>query len=214
MTDAPKHAGEGVLYGVRDLGKGVWGGVSGVVTQPMKGAKREGGLGFLKGVGKGVAGVVTKPITGVTDLISQTTKGVRNTTIYWDSEHFAPKRPQRAVGRDLALNNFSERNSHGSSLMRKVLGAKHAHDEFYVNHAENHSWLLTTKRIYRIGKHDDILESWPTAALKPHSSEESSLGLLFSTKAKDKIFIECVNSRKKIIKEQIEELIEFESIFA
>ena len=43
---------------------GVVGGLTSVVTQPIKGAQSEGASGFLKGVLKGVVGTVTKPVTG------------------------------------------------------------------------------------------------------------------------------------------------------
>ena len=39
-------------------------GLSGMLTQPYHGTKKEGGLGLVKGVGKGVAGVVAKPGAG------------------------------------------------------------------------------------------------------------------------------------------------------
>lgn len=38
--------------GVKGLGMGVVGGITGVVTKPIEGAKQEGGFGFVKGVGK------------------------------------------------------------------------------------------------------------------------------------------------------------------
>jgi len=39
--------------GIRDFGKGLWHGATGVVMQPIKGAKEEGVLGFGKGIGRG-----------------------------------------------------------------------------------------------------------------------------------------------------------------
>ena len=40
-------------------------GISGLVTQPLAGAKKEGMAGFLKGFGKGIGGVVLKPAAGM-----------------------------------------------------------------------------------------------------------------------------------------------------
>jgi vacuolar protein sorting-associated protein 13A/C len=51
--DKPRHAAEGVAYGIRDFGKGLWHGATGVLTQPIKGAKQDGIVGFGKGIGKG-----------------------------------------------------------------------------------------------------------------------------------------------------------------
>ena len=56
LTERPKHVGEGLLYGAKDLGRGVVEGVTGIVTQPIKGAQEDGAVGFAKGVGKGLVG--------------------------------------------------------------------------------------------------------------------------------------------------------------
>ena len=39
-------------------------GISGLVTQPISGAKKEGVAGFVKGFGKGVGGLILKPGAG------------------------------------------------------------------------------------------------------------------------------------------------------
>ena len=52
--------------------------MTGIVTQPYKGAKKQGFVGFGKGLGRGVAGVVVKPTSGVVDLLSKTTEGIES----------------------------------------------------------------------------------------------------------------------------------------
>ena len=44
-------------------------GISGIVTQPIEGAKKEGVAGFIKGFGKGIGGIVLKPSAGETSLV-------------------------------------------------------------------------------------------------------------------------------------------------
>ena len=39
-------------------------GITGLVTQPLEGAKKEGVVGLVKGFGKGIGGVVLKPNAG------------------------------------------------------------------------------------------------------------------------------------------------------
>jgi hypothetical protein len=46
------------------FGYGFYDGISGLVTQPMKGAEKEGAAGFLKGIGRGIGGLVLKPGAG------------------------------------------------------------------------------------------------------------------------------------------------------
>jgi len=51
---APTGAGDGFLRGVTRLGQGIFEGATGIVQQPIKGAKEDGVNGFFKGVGRGV----------------------------------------------------------------------------------------------------------------------------------------------------------------
>lgn len=53
-----KAAGREFRYGMFD-------GITGLVTQPLRGAEKEGTAGLLKGIGKGIAGVVLKPGAGM-----------------------------------------------------------------------------------------------------------------------------------------------------
>merc|ERR1719285_1380875 len=55
--------------GVIGLGKGIFGGVTGIVTDPYKGLQSGGLKGFVHGVGSGVVGVVARPAKGVADFM-------------------------------------------------------------------------------------------------------------------------------------------------
>lgn len=48
----------------KEFGFGFYDGLTGLVTQPLKGAEKEGGIGLLKGIGKGIGGLVLKPAAG------------------------------------------------------------------------------------------------------------------------------------------------------
>lgn len=67
-TVRPAHKVEGFNSGLqaatREFGYGVYDGVTGLVSQPYNGAKREGVSGFFKGFAKGVGGAVLKPGAG------------------------------------------------------------------------------------------------------------------------------------------------------
>ena len=60
----------------KEFGLGWYDGVTGLVTQPWKGAQKEGASGFLKGIGKGMGGFVTKPGAGACGILGYTMKGV------------------------------------------------------------------------------------------------------------------------------------------
>ncbi|KAL9116784.1 MAG: hypothetical protein Q9187_006686 [Circinaria calcarea] len=60
----------------KEFGFGFYDGVSGLVTHPLEGAKKEGVTGLLKGFGKGVGGLVLKPGAAIWGLPGYTFKGV------------------------------------------------------------------------------------------------------------------------------------------
>ncbi|KAI7411516.1 UDP-Glycosyltransferase/glycogen phosphorylase [Hortaea werneckii] len=51
----------GLKVAGKEFGFGMYDGITGLITQPIKGATEEGGIGFLKGFGKGVGGFFFKP---------------------------------------------------------------------------------------------------------------------------------------------------------
>ncbi|KAN0098201.1 hypothetical protein V8E51_013864 [Hyaloscypha variabilis] len=60
----------------KSFGYGLWDGMSGLVTQPMKGAQEGGFMGGLMGFGKGLGGAVFKPAAGVVGLAGYVSKGI------------------------------------------------------------------------------------------------------------------------------------------
>ena len=103
-----RHVGEGLALGFRDFGIGLYKGVTGIVTEPIKGVQKEGALGLLKGVGKGITGVVFKPMVGAVDLVTRTTEGIKNTATLGDAVLKVRVRPPRHIGPEkiVRLYNF------------------------------------------------------------------------------------------------------------
>ena len=71
--------GDGLREGGGALAKGLFRGVTGIVTKPVEGAMASGVEGFVSGVGKGLIGAAAQPMSGVLDLVSKTTDGVNAT---------------------------------------------------------------------------------------------------------------------------------------
>lgn len=46
-------------------------GITGLVTQPLRGAEKEGAAGLFKGFAKGLAGITLKPVAGKTPYPNQ-----------------------------------------------------------------------------------------------------------------------------------------------
>lgn len=59
-----------LLMYLQEFGLGFYDGISGLVTQPFEGAKKQGVAGLIKGFGKGIGGVVLKPGAGKSSRIN------------------------------------------------------------------------------------------------------------------------------------------------
>ncbi|RTE79925.1 hypothetical protein BHE90_005567 [Fusarium euwallaceae] len=68
--------GSGIMVAGKELGYGVFDGIAGLVTQPLKGAEKEGVQGLVKGFGKGIGGLVAKPAAGIWGIPAYTMQGV------------------------------------------------------------------------------------------------------------------------------------------
>ncbi|KAK5992898.1 Sterol 3-beta-glucosyltransferase UGT80B1 [Cladobotryum mycophilum] len=55
----------GVKVASKEFGLGFYDGVSGLVTQPLRGAQKDGVGGLVKGFGKGIGGLIAKPAAGI-----------------------------------------------------------------------------------------------------------------------------------------------------
>lgn len=94
-----KHVVDGVLEGGKSVAQGLAGGISGIIIDPIKGA-REGGIkGLGKGLVTGLVGAVVKPTAGVLGGVSSTLQGLGNTAGYVLNENLQnkPVRPQRVL---------------------------------------------------------------------------------------------------------------------
>lgn len=92
----------------KDLVEGLVGGITGLVTQPVSGAKEDGFEGFMKGMGKGVIGVVTQPASSIVDFATGTLNAIKICV----NEQKGPKRlrPPRVliVGQPLKPYNMHD----------------------------------------------------------------------------------------------------------
>ncbi|KAE8334729.1 hypothetical protein BDV24DRAFT_172028 [Aspergillus arachidicola] len=71
VENVPKVIGikSGFRAAKKELVKGFYQGVTGLVQQPVQGLRAEGGKGLLKGIGKGIGGAFFKPVAGICGLV-------------------------------------------------------------------------------------------------------------------------------------------------
>ncbi|CAJ1049975.1 vacuolar protein sorting-associated protein 13C isoform X3 [Xyrichtys novacula] len=114
MNRAPKDFGESLAKGGKGLLKGVVGGVTGIVTKPVEGAKKEGAAGFFKGIGKGLVGVVARPTGGIVDMASSTFQGIQR--VAESTEEVTKLRPARLIREDGIIRPYDLTESQGFDL--------------------------------------------------------------------------------------------------
>ncbi|KAI9342947.1 X-domain of DnaJ-containing-domain-containing protein [Obelidium mucronatum] len=94
-TRKPKDAAAGFSSGLKNIGKGLLGGVASLVVMPIAGAQQDGIKGFATGLGMGVASAVALTAAGVGTGMMQIGRGIaatpeairsKNDELVWDEE--------------------------------------------------------------------------------------------------------------------------------
>ncbi|CAL9040995.1 unnamed protein product [Musa banksii] len=115
--------GDVIREGGGALAKGLFRGVTGILTKPLEGAKTSGVEGFVQGVGKGLIGAATQPVSGVLDLLSKTTEGanavrMKISSAIMSEEQLLRKRLPRAIGGDNLLRPYDEYKAQGQAILQ------------------------------------------------------------------------------------------------
>ncbi|EFA79339.1 vacuolar protein sorting-associated protein 13 family protein [Heterostelium album PN500] len=141
------------------FGKGLFQGITGIVTKPVEGAKKDGIAGFAKGLVQGVVGVAVKPTTAFIDLTTKATEGIRNTTNLQDFRD--RQRPPRCFGADNVLRQYDAIESEGWFLMKTAHKGKHAGDNYIWHHAVNDECtvIISDQRIIYTKSKKNFLQS-------------------------------------------------------
>ncbi|MBA0696732.1 hypothetical protein Goshw_014689 [Gossypium schwendimanii] len=103
------------------LAKGLFRGVTGILTKPLEGAKTSGVEGFVQGVGKGIIGAAAQPVSGVLDLLSKTTEGanamrMKIASAIASDDQLLRRRLPRVVSGDNLLRPYDEYKAQGQVL--------------------------------------------------------------------------------------------------
>jgi hypothetical protein len=108
--EEPRHVPEGLFQSGVVFGKSIAYGVSGLVIQPVRGAKKEGIKGFAKGIGKGALQFVASPVIGTLGVVEKISQSVNNTTHLLDEKSFeGTRRPARDLNQS-ALKSLADSN--------------------------------------------------------------------------------------------------------
>lgn len=115
--------GDGFREGAEAFGKGLFRGVTGILTKPLEGARSSGMEGFVQGVGKGIIGVAAQPVSGVLDLLSKTTEGAnamktKIAAVITSEAVLLRRRLPRVIGGDNILRPYDEYKAQGQILLQ------------------------------------------------------------------------------------------------
>lgn len=152
---APKGVGEGLRRGGEAVISGFIDGASGLITQPVKGIKKEGGLGFVKGLGKGLIGIPMKPVGGLFEGVTSVTAGISNTS---KGEQATTRlRFPRKFSDDGAVITYDREQSLAYDIFRTADNGKYANTEkenepvaCMINHDRAHVYLLTRNSLFKV----------------------------------------------------------------
>ncbi|XP_053369844.1 intermembrane lipid transfer protein VPS13C isoform X1 [Clarias gariepinus] len=158
MNRPSKDFGSSLAKGGKGLLKGVVGGVTGIVTKPVEGVKKEGAAGFFKGIGKGLVGVVTRPTGGIVDMASSAFQGIQRAAE--STEEVTKLRPVRLIQEDGIIRPYNQHESEGFDLFQRS-EIKQLDGEFFREHYEypghrKTNIIITNRRVLSVKEIDLI----------------------------------------------------------
>ncbi|KAK4336923.1 hypothetical protein RND71_044039 [Anisodus tanguticus] len=107
-----------ILQNSKNLAKGFFSGVTGLVSKPIEGVKKDGFEGLVKGVGHGVIGLVAQPTTGIIDFTSGTLNQLQRTVNI--AEEVKRQRPTRAISVDGVLRSYNAFEAIGKEILKSL----------------------------------------------------------------------------------------------
>lgn len=157
MGRQPKDFGDSLARGGKGFLRGVVGGVTGIITKPVEGAKKEGAAGFFKGIGKGLVGAVARPTGGIIDMASSTFQGIQRAAE--STEEVCSLRPPRLIHEDGIIRPYDRQESEGYDLFENQV--KKMEEETYLYHcavpgSKKTVFMVTNRRVLCL-KENEIL---------------------------------------------------------
>ncbi|KAH9766384.1 C2 domain-containing protein [Citrus sinensis] len=203
--------GDVIREGGGALAKGLFRGVTGILTKPLEGAKSSGVEGFVQGVGKGIIGVAAQPVSGVLDLLSKTTEGanamrMKIASAIASDEQLLRRRLPRVISGDNLLRPYDEYKAEGQVILQlaesgsffgqvdlfKIRG-KFALSDAYEDH-----FILPEGKILMITHRRVILLQQPTNAIaqRKFSPARDPCSVLWDVLWDDLVLMELTHGKK------------------
>ncbi|WVZ75446.1 hypothetical protein U9M48_023496 [Paspalum notatum var. saurae] len=201
--------GDVIRDGGGALAKGIFRGVTGILTKPIEGAKSSGVEGFVQGVGKGIIGAAAQPVSGVLDLLSKTTEGANAVKLKISSaimaeEQLQRRRLPRAIGGDSLLYPYDEHKATGQAILHlaecatflgqidifKIRG-KFASTDAYEDH-----FLLPKGKILLITHRRVLLLQLPMMTQRKFNPAKDPCSVIWDVLWDDLVTVEMTHGKK------------------
>ncbi|KAI1334644.1 hypothetical protein F5Y15DRAFT_401146 [Xylariaceae sp. FL0016] len=130
-TEKVTSFGSGLKVAGKEFGFGMYDGIAGLVTQPLRGAQKEGGMGLLKGFGKGIGGIVLKPAAAVWSIPAYSMAGIHaeiRTMFAKSASNYIIASRISQGNEDFKNANIEERED----IEMRWLGSRDKLEKFYV----------------------------------------------------------------------------------
>lgn len=102
-----------------------------MVAKPLEGAQQDNIKGFGKGLLLGFAGLVVKPVSGVLDLFSKTTEGIKNTMNSDDNNLHKQRKSRAFYGKYKIAKSYNAYHADVIELLNKIDEIKKREMHFY-----------------------------------------------------------------------------------
>ena len=160
-----------------------------VVAKPIEGAQKESVAGFGKGILLGFAGLVVKPVSGMLDLFSKTTEGIKNTVNMEDLNIIKVRKPRVFYGKYKIIKTYNSYHSDVVELLNKIDESLcnqmfFYNSEIYKNKkSEVILVILTTKSMILVDLvRKELKTEIPYSSIKSYFHEESINSIKFNFK--------------------------------
>ncbi len=127
--NAPSKPEENLTIGFKSLWKSLSSAVTGIVDEPLEGAKENGPIGLIKGLFTGVTKVLSKPFLGTIDTVTYTLREKCINTKY-DKIRIPKVQPYDGI-----LREYSIKETFGQYLLRRIAEGKYW-NAIYVAHID------------------------------------------------------------------------------
>lgn len=160
----------------KELARGFFSGITGIITKPIQGARQTGVEGFVKGIGKGAVGVIAQPATGVIDFASGSLGALKKAV---DIQAETKKlRPTRVFHPDNVLRPYNRYEASGAELLKQADKGAYAKTDHYIAHGmlrhENNGYaemtiMVTTRRVLLL-KQGSLFKSIDVEWMQPYEN--------------------------------------------